>query len=243
MFTMKNDKNNTHTDEDKVVLNEEPLLEEVNTIEPEIELGDAVSEIDPDVAILSSYHNEKKGDTPIESDTQEQAVTDEDTPIESDTHGQTVTDEDKPVITVDDSVEIIHLGQDNVSDTTSKQETPPPSNNQSNNKGIYILLVILGVLVLIGGVLMLSSMNQGGSPSKVESVLENGLTLNEGMDARDLGEFSNLDIQDGDTVKAVKTEDGQVLTLDVTRNESTGEEDRGSVDTEESSSEDTGDTN
>lgn len=237
MFTMKNDKNNTHTDEDKVVLNKEPLSEEVNTIEPEIELGDAVSEIDPDVAILSRYHNEKNGDTPIESDTQEQAVTDEDT------QGQTVTDEDKPVITVDDSVEIIHLGQDNVSDTTSKQETPPPTTNQSNNKGINILLGVLGVLALIFGLLMLTNMNQGGSPSKGESVLENGLTLNEGMDARDLGEFSNLDIQDGDTVKAVKTEDGQVLTVDVTRNESTGEGDRGSVDTEESSSEDTGDTN
>lgn len=227
MFTMKNGKNNTHTDEDKVVLNEEPLSEEVNTIEPEIELGDAVSEIDPDVAILSRYHNEKKGDTSIESDTQ----------------GQTVTDEDKPVITVDDSVEIIHLGQDNVRDTTSKQETPPPSNNQSNNKGIYILLGILGVLVLIGGLLMTSSMNQGGSPGKGESILENGLTVSEGMDARDLGEFSNLDIQEGDTVKAVKTEEGQVLTVDVTRNDSTGEEDRGSVDTEESSEEATGDTN
>lgn len=234
MFTMKNDKNNTHTDEDKVVLNEEPLLEEVNTIEPEIELGDAVSEIDPDVAILSRYHNEKNGDTPIESDTQGQAVTDEDT------QGQTVTDEDKPVITVDDSVDIIHVGQDNVRDTTSKQETPPPSSNHSKNKWVYILL---GVLVLIGGVLMLSNMNQGGSPSEVESDLENGLTLSEGMDARDLGEFSNLDIQDGDTVKAVKTEDGQVLTVDVTRNDSTGSDDRGSVDTEESSSEDTGDTN
>lgn len=227
MFTMKNVTNNTHTDEDKVVLNEEPLSEEVNTIEPEIELGDAVSEIDPDVAILSRYHNEKKGDTPIESDTQ----------------GQTVTDEDKPVITVDDSVEIIHLGQDNVSDTTIKQETPPPSNNQSNNKGIYIFLGILGVLVLIGGVLMLNSMSKVPVPIEDESVLENGLTLTEGMDARDLGEFSNLDIQDGDTVKTVKTEEGQVLTVDVTRNDSTGEDDRGSVDTEESSEEATGDTN
>lgn len=227
MFTMKNVTNNTHTDEDKVVFNEEPLSEEVNTIEPEIELGDAVSEIDPDVAILSRYHNEKKGDTSIESDTQ----------------GQTVTDEDKPVITVDDSVEIIHLGQDNVRDTTSKQDTPPPSNKQSNSKGTYILLGILGVLVLIGGVLMLTSMNQGGSPGKGESILENGLTVSEGMDARDLGEFSNLDIQEGDTVKAVKTEEGQVLTVDVTRNDSTGEDDRGSVDTEESSEEATGDTN
>lgn len=228
MFTMKNGKNNTHTDEDKVVLNEEPLLEEVNTIEPEIELGDAVSEIDPDVAVLSRYHNEKKGDTPIESDTQEQAV----------------TDEDKSVITVDDSVEIIHVGQDNVTDTTSKQETPPPtSNHNKNNKGIYIFLGVLGVLVLIGGVLMLNSMSKVPVPIEDESVLENGLTLNEGMDARDLGEFSNLDIQDGDTVKAVKTEDGQVLTVDVTRNESTGEDDRGSVDTEESSAEDTEDTN
>lgn len=224
MFTMKNDKNNTHTDEDKVVLNKEPLSEEVNTIEPEIELGDAVSEIDPDVAILSRYHNEKKGDTPIESDTQ----------------GQAVTDEDKPVITVDDSVEIIHLGQDNVRDTVSKQETPPPSSNHSKNTWVYIFL---GVLVLILGVLMLTNMNQGGSPSEGVSDLENGLTLNEGMDARDLGEFSNLDIQDGDTVKTVKTEDGQVLTVDVTRNDSTGAEDRGSVDTEESSAEDTGDTN
>lgn len=234
MFTMKNDKNNTHTDEDKVVLNKEPLSEEVNTIEPEIELGDAVSEIDPDVAILSRYHNEKNGDTPIESDTQGQTVTDEDT------QEQAVTDEDKPVITVDDSVEIIHLGQDNVRDTTSKQETSPQTSNQSKNKWIYIFL---GVLVLLFGLLMLIGMNQGVSPSEGESVLESGLTLSEGMDARDLGEFSDLDIQDGDTVKAVKTEDGQVLTVDVTRNESTGEDDRGSVDTEESSSEDTGDTN